>query len=188
MAMRDLPCCKGLEWGLLMLERIKQIWRSLVRSTPNHVRSSGDKNCVARPVVRSAASQPFSWRNETVLCLGTEAGLQPLGKALSEAGATVAFRSLTRLQDIYSLPLEQYTMAILPSGWDGLKFDVVDVGGILRRADQAMVLVWASESVVLSQVADEEMRRFCDVALSLPASAEDLELFLRPGRSVSATS
>ena len=180
MAMRDLQCCKGLEWGLLMLERIKQIWRSLVRSTPNHVRSSGDKNCVARPVVRSAASQPFSWRNETVLCLGTEAGLQPLGKALSEAGATVAFRPLTRLQDIYSLPLEQYTMAILPSGWDGLEFDVVDIGGILRRADQSMVLVWASEDFVLSQVADDEMRKFCDIALSLPAPAENLELFLRP--------
>lgn len=170
-----------------MLEGIKQIWRSLVRSTPNHVLSSEDKNCVVRPVARSGASQSFSWHNETVLCLGTEAGLQPLGKSLSEAGATVAFRSLTHLQDIYLLPLEQYTMAILPLGWDGLEFDVVDVGGILRRADQAMVLVWASESFVLSQVADEEMRRFCDVALSLPASAENLELFLRPGRSVLAT-
>jgi hypothetical protein len=87
---------------------------------------------------------------------------------------------LTRLQDIYSLPLEQYTMAILPSGWDGLEFDVVDIGGILRRADQSMVLVWASEDFVLSQVADDEMRKFCDIALSLPAPAENLELFLRP--------
>lgn len=71
-------------------------------------------------------------------------------------------------------------MAIFPSAWGGLEFDVVDIGGILRRADQAMVLVWASEDFLLSQVADEETRRFCDIALSLPASAESLELFLRP--------
>lgn len=163
-----------------MLEQIKQIWRSLVRPRPDHGPPSEDNNCVARPVVRSASSQPFSWHNEAVLCLGTEVGLQRLGKVLSEAGATVAFRTLTHLQDIYLLPLEQYTMAILPSAWDGLEFDVVDIGGILRRADQSMVLVWASEDFVLSQVADGERRKFCDIALSLPASAENLELFLRP--------
>lgn len=163
-----------------MLEHIKQIWSALVWSTPDRVSLSGDKNCVARPVARPNTPQLFSWHNETVLCLGTDAGIHQLGKALSEAGATVAFRSLKRLQDIYLLPLEQYTMAIFPSAWGGLEFDVVDIGGILRRADQAMVLVWASEDFLLSQVADEETRRFCDIALSLPASAESLELFLRP--------
>jgi len=79
-------------------------------------------------------------------------------------------------------------MVILPSNWDGLEFDVVDIGGILRRADQNMFLVWAAEDFVLSQVADNEMRKFCDIALSLPASVESLELFLRPERSVLVTS
>jgi len=167
-----------------MLDRIKQIWRAQVRSTPDHISPSEDKNCVARPVVRPTAPRSFSWNNETILCLGAKAGFQRLGKSLSEAGATVAFRSLTRLQDLYLLPLEHYTMVILPSNWDGLEFDVVDIGGILRRADQNMFLVWAAEDFVLSQVADNEMRKFCDIALSLPASVESLELFLRPARSV----
>ena len=162
-----------------MFDRVKRLWLSLADFRSGS-RSQQDKDCIARPVLRAGQPQTFSWRDETILILGTEPGLVKLGQALSEEGAMVSFRSLGRLQDIYLLPLEQYTMVVLPSGWDDLEFDVVDIGGILRRADQTLVLVWASEDFVLSQVADEDMRKFCDIALSLPASAENLKLFLVP--------
>lgn len=166
-----------------MPEHIRQLWHWLIGSERNHHAVSSQEECVARPIVTVTQTQSFSWGNETILFLGKEAGLVELGRALSTKGATVAFRSLACLQDIYLLPLEQYTMVVLPSAWDGLEFDIADIGGILRRADQALILVWASEKFIFSHLADEAMRGFYDIALTLPATAENLELFLRSDRS-----
>lgn len=168
-----------------MFENIKRLWRSLICSEASYDSDLDEVVSLdaAQPAVTGKSPQPFNWRGENVLFLGTQAGLLNLGRALSGVGASVAFRSLRRLQDIYLLPLEQYTMVILPSDSDGLAFDITDIGGILRRADQVSVLVWTIEDFILSHSADEEMRGVDDIVLSLPATAKDLELLLCAKRS-----
>lgn len=137
------------------------------------------KDHVARPILQADPFREFSWKNENVLILGQENGLSALAKDLSAHGASVSFRFLTQLQDLYQLSLEQYSIAIMTDGSNGQQFDVVDVGGILRRADPKLTVVWASERFRLSMVADAVDDRFCDVQLALPASSVHLEVFLR---------
>jgi hypothetical protein len=137
------------------------------------------KNHVARPILQAAPFREFFWKDENVLILGQENGLSALAKDLSAHGASVSFRFLTQLQDLYQLPLEQYSIAIMTDGSNGQQFDVVDVGGILRRADPKLTVVWASERFRLSMVADSVDNKFCNVQLTLPASSAHLEIFLR---------
>ena len=139
-----------------------------------------DGSRIARSVVNEAETQPFSWHRESVLVLSLEAGIMDLGRALSAQGASVAFRHLTHLRDIYLMPLEHYTIVLLPTQWGGLECDITDIGGILRRADYELILVWASDQFALSHLADDTMQGYSDIALSLPATAEQLELFLQP--------
>jgi hypothetical protein len=137
------------------------------------------RDCVARPMLQNEPFREFAWKDESILVLGYEHGLSALAKDLSTLGAAVSFRFLTQLQDIYLLPLEQYSMVIMTDGSDGQQFEVVDVGGILRRADPKLTLVWASQKFRLSMVADAANYRFCDIQLALPTSPVHLENFLR---------
>jgi len=137
------------------------------------------KDHVARPILRADHSREFSWKNENILILGQENGLSALAKDLSAQGASVSCRFLTQLQNLYQLPLEQYSIAIMTDGSNGQQFDVVDVGGILRRADPKLTVVWASERFRLSMVADAVDDQFCNVQLALPALPVHLEVFLR---------
>jgi hypothetical protein len=136
------------------------------------------RNHVARPVLQIASFREFSWKNENVLILGPK-GLSALAKDLSAHGASVSIRFLTQLQDLYQLPLEQYSIVIITDGSNGQQFDVVDVGGILRRADPKLTIVWASERFKVSTLAGSMNNKFCNVQLMLPASSAHLEAFLR---------
>jgi len=135
---------------------------------------------VARPIPTSRCFQDFSWASESILILGQEKSFFALAKSLSDMGATVSFRFLVNLQQLYQLPLEQYTIAIMVDGDADQQFDVIDVGGILKRADAGLSLFWASEQFKMSSISDTVTDRFCDVLLALPSSPEALENFLRP--------
>lgn len=134
---------------------------------------------VTRPIVQDFYPQEFSWKNESVLILGPDNGLFALAKSLSAQGASVSFYALTQLQDLYQLPLEHYSIAIMTDGSSGQQFDVIDIGGILRRTDPKLTVVWASEQFRFSMVSNAINTRFCDVQLTLPASPAHLEIFLR---------
>ncbi|NHM20614.1 hypothetical protein [Tritonibacter mobilis] len=146
---------------------------------PNPAEGPSHRDFVARPILRADHSREFSWKNENVLILGQETGLHDLAKGISALGASVSFRFLMQLQELYQLPLEQYSTIIMTDRSDGQQCDVIDVGGILRRADSNLRLVWASKQFKLSAVATTADGRFCDVQLALPASPSHLELFLR---------
>jgi len=153
--------------------------RLLVGRRPTNAEQPSYRDYVARPMLQIEPFHEFSWKDESILVLGHEHGLSALAKDLSALGASVSFRFLTQLQDLYLLPLEQYSMVIMTDGSDGQQFEVVDVGGILRRADPELTLVWASEQFRLSMVADAADDRFCDIQLALPTSPIHLETFLR---------
>lgn len=138
------------------------------------------RDYVTRPIMHDQATSGFSWCNQNILFLGQDGEMFELAKSLADSGAGISFRSLAFLQDVYSLPLEQYSMVIMASGFEGQDFDVVDVGGILRRADTGITLVWASELFKLSLVADATTNRFCDIQLALPTTPNHLENFMRP--------
>ena len=124
------------------------------------------RNYVVRPVLRANVLREFSWENENILILGRETGLHDLAKELASLGASVSFCFLTQLQELYQLPLEQYSTIIMSDRSDAQQCDVIDVGGILIRADSNLRLVWASEQFKLSAVATTMDGRFCDVQLA----------------------
>jgi hypothetical protein len=155
------------------------IEKLLMRRKPGPTKGPSHRNYVARPVLRANVLREFSWENENILILGRETGLHDLAKELASLGASVSFRFLTQLQELYQLPLEQYSTIIMSDRFDGQQCNVIDVGGILRRADSNLRLVWASEQFKLSAVATTMDGRFCDVQLALPASPAHLEVFLR---------
>ena len=165
-----------------MCEGMNRVWHRVVGADSPDRSPYQDGARIARPVVNAAETRPFSWRNESVLVLSLEPGIMDLARALSAQGASVAFRPPTHLRDIYLMPLEHYTIVLLPTQWDGLDCDITDIGGLVRRADDNLILVWASERFALSHLADDTMQRYCDIALSLPATAEQLALFLEPGK------
>ena len=146
---------------------------------PNPAEGPSHRDFLARPVLRADHSREFSWKNENILILGRETGLHDLAKELASLGASVSFRFLTQLQELYQLPLEQYSTIIMSDRSDGQQCDVIDIGGVLRRADSNLRLVWASEQFKLSAVATTMDGRFCDVQLALPASPAHLEIFLK---------
>lgn len=123
----------------------------------------------------------FDWSSETALVLGQGRNIFSLAKELSSRGAGVSFQFLTSLEQLYQLPLEHYTMVILDSGGSDQSFDVLDVGGILKRSNMDLTVFWASDQFKMSSVSDAATNAFCDVLLALPASPKHLELFLRRG-------
>lgn len=137
---------------------------------------------VKRPVPLSSFEDGFSWKLENILVLSVERDVVSLAQSLSNEGAEVSFRSLHKLNDIYTIPLEQFTMVIMTSGSSQQDFDVIDVGGTLRRADLDIKLVWASSLFSFSSIANEGMTGFCDINLRLPAAAKDLQKFLETTR------
>ena len=148
-------------------------------NTPPLTDRISHKNHIARPVLRHTPKVSSFWECENILILGQSDGLFDLSKDLAACGASVSFRFLTALQDLYHLPLEQYTMAIMTSGAKGQEFDVIDVGGILRRADPDLTLVWVSELFKMSVVASTTTHAFCDLQLALPSSGDHMEALLR---------
>lgn len=140
-----------------------------MRRRPGPTEGPSLRNYVARPVLRADVLREFSWENENILILGRETGLHDLAKELASLGASVSFRFLTQLQELYQLPLEHYSTIIMSDRSDGKQCDVIDVGGILRRADSNLRLVWASEQFKFSAVATTMDGRFCDIQLALPA-------------------
>jgi len=144
------------------------IEKLLMRRKPGPTKGPSHRNYVARPVLRANVLREFSWENENILILGRETGLHDLAKELASLGASVSFRFLTQLQELYQLPLEQYSTIIMSDRFDGQQCNVIDVGGILRRADSNLRLVWASEQFKLSAVATTMDGRFlrCTVGAS----------------------
>lgn len=57
-------------------------------------------------------------------------------------------------------------------------FDIMDIGGIIRRADPSIRLVWASTTFSAPQIVDIALRPFCDVTLNMPCSEADLTFAL----------
>ena len=168
--------------------KLLRFWKHLKEITTYQGTDSAPplRDHVPRPIMPHQATSGFSWRNQNILFLGQDGEIFRLAKSLADSGAGVSFRSLAFLQDVYSLPLEQYSMIIMTSGFEGQDFDVVDVGGILRRADSDITLVWASELFKLSLVADATTNRFCDIQLALPTTPNHLENFMRPAKKAFA--
>lgn len=163
-----------------MVFRVSEfIKKLLMRRKPGHSEGPFHRSYVARPVLRANVVWEFSWENENILILGQESGLHDLAKELASLGASVSFRFLTQLQELYQLPLEQYSTIIMSDRSGFQQCEVIDVGGILRRADSNLRLVWASKQFKLSAVAATMNGRFCDVQLALPAVPAHLEVFLK---------
>lgn len=133
--------------------------------------------CVARPDLRKATSRPFSWKNENVIIFGQENGISHLARDIAAHNASVTFHFLLDIADLYRLPLEQYTMAIMTSGSPRQDFDVLDIGGILRRGDPNIKIVWVSTTFTKSEIAGPTWKHFCDLLLALPATAKYLASF-----------
>lgn len=142
-----------------------------------------DRATVARPLSARQNTAPFSWAHESVLFLGLGDDHINLAKELSDRGASISFRSLAKFQDVYHLVLEQFTIVVMDDGSLDKSFDVIDVGGTLRRADGTLILVWASSAFRLSEAADQTTKGFCDIVLALPSTPDKLALFLDPIKS-----
>jgi len=134
---------------------------------------------VSRPMINSLQSGQFNWKDESILILGSEKGLFDLSHKLANHNASVSFCNLVKFQDIYQIRVEDFTIVIMGDSISTLEFDVLDVGGTLRRADSALILVWASPNFVLSEISDYVTSDFCDILLSLPSSPEKLEALLK---------
>ena len=164
----------------MMRDRTFGLFGVLKGSTPSPLTDQvSHKNHIARPVLRDTSTVCSFWERENILILGQSDGLFELSKDLAACGASVSFRFLTALQDLYHLPIDQYTMAIMTSGAKEQEFDVIDVGGILRRADPDLTLVWASELFKMSVIANNTTHAFCDLQLALPSSGDHMEALLR---------
>jgi len=86
---------------------------------------------------------------------------------------------LTKFQDVYHLPLEKFTIVVMDDGSIEQSFDVIDIGGTLRRSDSALALIWASSAFTFSEVADHSTKGFYDILLALPSTPDKLALFFR---------
>ena len=163
----------------VILEYIKRLLTLLRNQSDSSRTTSREFNCVARPVHNVANSKLNTLASETVLFLCADAPFLDLARSMKEHGATVLFKSLWELRDIYALPLEQYTMVVLPEDLSGRDFDIIDISGVLRRTDPDIVLIWASTNFSSSNVTDDHLNRFCDIVLALPTPAKDLILLLK---------
>jgi hypothetical protein len=134
---------------------------------------------VARPI---AVHPNVSWSTETilVLILGDDDGIFSFSQMLAANNASISFRFLEHFQEVYQIPLEQYTMVLMSTGAPEQGIYVADVGGILRRADPDLTLVWASSKFELSIASDTSKKKFCDIQLALPTSPEKLFAMTHP--------
>jgi len=131
------------------------------------------QHCVARP---NTIYPRCTWTAENilVLILSEDNDVSSLAKLLRTRGADVTFGTLNQLEDIFHFPLEQYTMVIMGTGASEPDIDVADIGGILRRADHDLTLVWASSQFKVSIASDAKRRGFCDIQLAVPSLPETL--------------
>lgn len=131
------------------------------------------KNWVARP---TTVYPRFTWSAENilVLILSDDNDVSSFAKSLCTKGADINFGTLNQLEDIFHFPLEQYTMVILGTGVSEPDINVADIGGVLRRADHDLTLVWASSQFKISVASDSKRRAFCDIQLAVPTSPEAL--------------
>jgi hypothetical protein len=146
----------------MMWSRVHLWWR---------VRSG---RAVARPQSLLSRAMDTPWATENVVVLGEMEGLLDATRILHAKGAHVEFRLAITLQHLYQLPLEQYSTVIMGTAPTDAHLDVMDIGGIIRRADPSIRLIWASTLFKVPQVADEALRPFCDTTLNLPCSEVDL--------------
>jgi hypothetical protein len=164
------------------MNRFKCFWNGILGklfATTHKLEEPSYSEHVARPVRSHRDDSQFSWADESVLFLGLGDDLIGLAKGLADRGASVSFRSLTKFQDVYHLPLEKFTIVVMDDGSIEQSFDVIDVGGTLRRSDSALCLVWASSAFTFSEVADQSTKGFCDILLALPSTPDKLALFFR---------
>lgn len=131
------------------------------------------RHCVARP---STVYPRCAWSAENilVLILSKDNDVESFAKSLSKKGADVSFEVISKMEDIFYLPLEQYTMVIMGTGASEPDIHVADIGGVLRRADHSLTLVWASSQFKISIASDSKRHNFCDIQFSVPTLPETL--------------
>jgi len=168
-----------LDKAALVLEAIKPLWAGL-RAVIRPGRTEPDDAETIRLTGITRTPQELLWSTQNILFLGLldNAALVDLASQLSDQGASVDFQPLTHLQQIYRVPLEQYSIVIIVDEGSNPIFDVSSLGKILRHADLDLIIVWASDSYPLSHVTNKSSETFCDVMLALPATAEDLSRLL----------
>jgi len=140
-----------------------------------------DKDCVSRPRASSKKdnSQDGDWKSEVILILGHNKIMQELASRISYLGASVDFQCLECLQDLYKIPLEQYTLLIItdkPFSWN---CNVLEVIEFLGRLDERLVVVWASETFEFSSVSRMMNGRVQLIELALPVCVGMLTRILR---------
>lgn len=118
------------------------------------------------------------WEKESVLVLGTPSKhLMPLLREARDEQALISFYFNATVEQVYTLPIEQYSMALLCLSNEHVGGDTYDVGRLLRRSDQTMRIVLASEHFPLSSTPSIQRYAFADVLLALPSSAAHLAKF-----------
>lgn len=129
---------------------------------------------IARPQSLLGRVVDTPWAMENIVVLGEMRELLDVSRILHAKGAHVEFRQAITLQHLYQIPLEQYSTVIMCTTPTDAQLDVIDIGGIIRRADPSIRLIWASTLFKVPQVVDEALRPFCDTTLNLPCSEADL--------------
>lgn len=160
--------------GHTLLRKLATIFRL---GDSSAMRRSGQdpetKDCVARPTTVFPRCT-WSAENILVLNLSDDDAVDAFANSLCQKGADISYSVLDRLEDIFHLPLEQYTMVIMGTGVSEPDIDVADIGGILRRADHDLTLVWASSQFKITIASDAKRRGFCDIQLAVPTLPETL--------------
>lgn len=144
-------------------------------------RRARSRGNVARPQSLLDRTTDGPWSMENVVVLGEAEELMDAARILHVNGAHIEFHLSTTLQDLYQLPLEQYSTVIMGPTRSDAQLDVMDIGGIIRRADSSIRLIWASNLFEVPQVADEALHPFCDMVLNLPCSEVDLAFAIGSG-------
>ena len=150
-----------------MWERIKRFW-------------AADRSAaVARPLSLWSRDMDNPWAAESILILGDDPRVRGIAQILSRNGAHVEFKTMVTLQCLYQIPLEHFSVVIMTDTNVAETFDVMDIGGIIRRTDPSIRLVWASTTFPAPQIVDKVLRPFCDVALNMHCSEVDLIFALK---------
>lgn len=118
------------------------------------------------------------WESESILVLGApNTDLLDLSQELRESQALVSPHFGFSIEQVYTLPIEQYSMALLSSVGPHVGEDVCQIGRMLRRAEETIKIVLASQCFALSSTPSIQQFAFADVLLALPSSAASLSLF-----------
>jgi hypothetical protein len=150
-----------------MWERIKRFW------------AADRSEAVARPQSLWSRDMDNPWAAESILILGDDPRVRGTAQILSRNGAHVEFKTMVTLQCLYQIPLEHFSVVIMTDTNVAETFDVMDIGGIIRRTDPSIRLVWASTTLPAPQIVDKILRPFCDATLNTHCSEADLIFALK---------